>query len=42
MSTSISLSEYGNEDVGSSGLVSCSVGGGVGGGVGALGGVEPR
>ena len=41
-STSVSLSEYGNADVGSSELVSCGVGGGVGGGVGALGGVEPR
>ena len=42
MSTSVSLSEYGNEDVGSSELVSCGVGGGVGGDVGALGGVELR
>ena len=42
MSTSVSLSEYGNEDVGSSESVSSGVGGGVGGGVGALGGVEPR
>ena len=40
--TSVSLSDYGNEDVGSSELVSCGVGSGVGGGVGALGGVEPR
>ena len=42
VSTSVSLSEYGNEDVGSSTTVFCGVGGGVGGGVGALGGVEPR
>ena len=37
MSPLVSLSEYVNEDVGSSESVSC----GVGGGVGALGGVEP-
>ena len=42
VSTSVSLSEYGNEDVGSSESVSYGVGAGVGGGVGALGGVEPR
>ena len=42
MSTSVSLSEYGNEDDGSSESVSSGVGGGVGGGVGALGGVEPQ
>ena len=41
MSSSISLSEYGNEDVGSSELVSYGVGGGVGGGVRALSSVEP-
>ena len=42
MSTSVSLNEYENEDVGSCESVSCGIGGGVGGGVGPLGGVEPR
>ena len=40
-STSVSLSEYENEDIVSSESVSCGVGGVVGGSVGALGGVEP-
>ena len=42
VSTSVSLVEYGNEDVGSSESIAYSVGGGVGGGVGVLGGVEAR
>ena len=42
MSTSVSLSKYENENVGSSEPVSCWIGGGVDGGVGALCGVKLR
>ena len=42
LSTSVSLSVYGNEVVGSSESISCSVGGGVGSGIVALSRVEPR